>query len=137
MIDEINVLFTPLALRRGAGGEASNSLQSLFHAVIFGAERDADIAGTIAAKDKSGGDKHPCLVEHTLGELLSIPVTIGNLSPEEHTHLFRVISAPECLHDLLSHIAAVAVSVDIGLLMPLLAVVVSGGGSQLYASEGS
>ena len=43
-------------------------------------ERDADIPLALRSEDEAGGDEHPCLVEHTLGELLAVGIAVGNTS---------------------------------------------------------
>ena len=74
-------------------------------------------------------------MEHTLRQILHILVFLGNLSPEEHTHLRFVVRTPQHIHDLLGILPATGIALYISLTMPVVTVVVSLGSSQLDATE--
>ena len=114
-----------------------HSFEGLLHLLDVGAEGDADVARTIAAKDEAGHDEDTGLVEYTLSELLHIVERVGNASPEEHALLSRVKLAFESGHDFFSYLAARSVCLDVGMSVPCLGVVVCLCRSELEWTEGA
>ena len=72
-----------------------------------------------------------------LREVFHLIIFIGNASPQEHTYLLRVVLTVQDIHDLLGIAATAGVGVDVVLAVPLVAVVVSLGSSQLDTTEGA
>ena len=74
-------------------------------------------------------------MEDALGEVFHIIICVGDAAPEEHAHLLLVVDATQHVHNLLGILSATGVGLDIGHAMPLVAVVVGFGSSQLDAAE--
>ena len=75
-------------------------------------------------------------MQQAFGEVFYICNAVGDAPPKEHSHLRGVECASESGHNLLGHIAAAAVGVDVGLAMPFFAVSRQGFGcGELYTSE--
>lgn len=83
-----------------------DSSQRFTHLFVLGAERDTNVAASIAPEDEARGDEDACLMQDAFGEVLDVGNLVGDTSPEEHTCLGRVETASQCRHDLLGNEAA-------------------------------
>ena len=114
-----------------------NSLQSFRELFFLGAKRNADVTLAIAAEDEARSDEHTRFVKHPFGQVFHIVARVGDASPKEHAYLVGVERTSQCLHDFLGQLPTSAIHLDVGFLVPLHAVVVGLGSSQLQGAEGT